>query len=502
MDPRLRQFLIGLAACVAATAAGFAVAQEDYTWLSFVTAICVWATISWHSDAHVEAWLLGGVVLGYTIGNRGFAQLTPLPGIPVFVGEITLGFGLTMLLLRHVLSRRLPVQASWMDCLLLFWLALGIGRIWWDARVFGLVAVRDFAMVYYLLFFFCARALGQHAPSRRILLLLLGATYVALPIAVLVVDAAPEFFLYHFTFQGSPIIHQKGDLRTLGLFAGFVWIVPKHGEFRQSDWWRWAIAILALGLGLGQLSRASMLGLALAVAVLARARRWQPLVAVLTVAVAGAGVLSVSAAFRGGDLTQSRLYAVYESAASIMDVGGTRIYQSEDAGNKGDNNRFRLVWWRIVVEDTIAANPLVGLGFGADLARNFVREYYATESMDFTARSPHNIFITTFARLGALGALGLLGIYVYQAIATWRLVRLARSGSGSLEEALGLHAIAWLMMVGACFGVVLEGPMGAIPFWIILGLAQATATPIAPAAGESNAALPPDARARLMRRSP
>jgi hypothetical protein len=27
-------------------------------------------------------------------------------------------------------------------------------------------------------------------------------------------------------------------------------------------------------------------------------------------------------------------------------------------------------------------------------------------------------------------------------------------------------------MVSACLGVVLEGPMGAIPFWIMLGLAH------------------------------
>lgn len=470
MDPRLRQFLFGLAACTAATAAGFSVAQENYIWLSLAAALCVWVALARHSDAHAEAWLLGGVVLGYTIGNRGFAQLTPLTGIPVFIGELALGFGLTVLLVRHALLRRLPIEANWIDRLLLFWFALGIGRVWWDVRVFGLVAARDFAMVYYLLFFFCARSLGTHAPSRRVLLALLGATYVALPLAVLVVDAFPEFFLYRFTFQGSPIIHQKGDLRTLGLFAGFVWIVPKHGELRLSDWWRWAVAVLALGLGLGQLSRASMLGLALAVALLTWARRWQPLVAVVTVAAAGAGILSMSAAFRGGDLTQSRLYAVYETVASIVDVGGTRAYRSEDAGNKGDNNRFRLVWWRIVVEDTIAANPLVGVGFGADLARSFVREYYATDSMDFTARSPHNVFVTAFARMGALGVLGLLGIYVYQAIATWRLARLARTGPGAFDEALALHAIVLLMMVGACFGVVLEGPMGAIPFWVLLGL--------------------------------
>jgi CHASE3 domain sensor protein len=31
-----------------------------------------------------------------------------------------------------------------------------------------------------------------------------------------------------------------------------------------------------------------------------------------------------------------------------------------------------------------------------------------------------------------------------------------------------------VILVSACFGVVLEGPMGAVVFWTILGLASAT----------------------------
>jgi hypothetical protein len=33
-----------------------------------------------------------------------------------------------------------------------------------------------------------------------------------------------------------------------------------------------------------------------------------------------------------------------------------------------------------------------------------------------------------------------------------------------------------VLLVAACFGVVLEGPMGAAVFWTILGLASATST--------------------------
>ena len=36
------------------------------------------------------------------------------------------------------------------------------------------------------------------------------------------------------------------------------------------------------------------------------------------------------------------------------------------------------------------------------------------------------------------------------------------------------------MLVSACFGVVLEGPMGAVIFWTLLGIANG-GTPAAPA---------------------
>ena len=53
---------------------------------------------------------------------------------------------------------------------------------------------------------------------------------------------------------------------------------------------------------------------------------------------------------------------------------------------KGDNNRFRSVWWRTVVAETLAENPAFGLGFGHDLARNFLREFNPEMADDFTAR--------------------------------------------------------------------------------------------------------------------
>ena len=145
------------------------------------------------------------------------------------------------------------------------------------------------------------------------------------------------------------------------------------------------------------------------------------------------------------------------------------------SSDKGDNNRFRIIWWKNVARETLQTAPVMGLGFGADLARGFLAEYYPTSDVDFTARSPHNIFMTTLGRMGLLGALVLLGVYSAQARNTVRVGRAVRSDP-THPWPMTLEAACWVVMTSACFGVVLEGPMGAIPLWILLGRAHFNAT--------------------------
>lgn len=485
MNPRLRQALISFAVLSLAVLVGFEIAQERYSLVTAGILLCTWAVLARQSDGRADTWLLAFLLVGYTVGNRGFAQISLHSQIPLFIGELALAAALFFLVFRGALLRRLPIELDWLNRLLVFWLVLGCGRIWWDYRIHGFIAFRDFAMVYYLLFFFCAQPLARDDASRKVLLGALTLSYVTLPATALLVDLFPRFFLSEFTLRGVPLVLQKGDLRTLGLFAGFIWLVPKEPRPWREESWRWFVAVSALVIGFLQLSRASMVGLVVALGLLALAGRWRPVLTVGAVVAAGLLLISAAAVFQDRDITQTRLYAIYESAVSIVDVSGTHVYRSEDAGNKGDNNRFRLIWWRNVVEDTIAVNPLIGIGFGADIAQSFLLEYYATDDIDFTARSPHNIFITTFARMGALGVLGLLAIYLYQAraslFAAWR----TKAGLEASSESVTLHAVSWLIMIGSCFGVVLEGPMGAIPFWIILALAHTASSSEKPAGNQT-----------------
>ena len=70
---------------------------------------------------------------------------------------------------------------------------------------FGLMAVRDYAMIYYAVFFFLAQELATDPRARRFLLLCFAAACLAQPIAATASDSFPEFFLSKLVINGVPL---------------------------------------------------------------------------------------------------------------------------------------------------------------------------------------------------------------------------------------------------------------------------------------------------------
>jgi hypothetical protein len=476
MNPQLRTALVVLGASALAVWVGIALAQERLFIASVAALVSVWAVLAWTRGPLAESWLLGFLVFGYVIGSRGFAQIMPISGLPLFLSELGLAVSVALVLLRGAQSRILPVQHDWLNSLLLLWLALGCGRILWDFRSYGFMALRDFATVYYVLYFFVAQALARHEPSRRLLHGALLCTFAVLPFPAILSALFTDFFLENLLVSGVPLIFYKGDLLATFLFTGFIVLLP-IGRFVWfgATPWRWLVALTALVFGLTLLSRASMVGLLVATGWLAWGGRWRPFQVLAGVCLTGLLAVTTVSLLQKKDFTQTKAYAIYEAAASIVDFSGTRNYRSGFTDDKADNNRFRLVWWRNVIVETATTAPVFGLGFGADLARGFLQEYYPDSNDDFSARSPHNIFLTVFGRMGSVGAFALTLIYLTLFRTTLRTVRATREDP-SRERVLALQAACWVVLVSSCFGVVLEGPMGAIPFWIMLGLAHHEAT--------------------------
>ena len=265
-------------------------------------------------------------------------------------------------------------------------------------------------------------------------------------------------------------------------------------------------AVISLGLVAAMLAtdnRAAMLALLAGVVVMAIGGRWR-----FAVSLVGAGAVAVVAILfwaqlSGTPWTRTPLHGFSQRVVSVVDFQGRGDYSSaEGAESKGDNNKFRAVWWKTVVDETVSANPWTGLGYGHDLAEAFLRAYYADSDDEFTARSPHNLLLSIFARTGAVGLGAFLILCVVMCGRTWRAARKEREEDGNMggspmppdphgrvaraTQSHGLAARAtqtewqgeawcfvWAIFVSACLGVVLEGPMGAVVFWVLLGAAAA-----------------------------
>lgn len=482
MEIWLKQRVVIAVSAAAALYSGWQIANGQLLLAGLLAGACMLWLLHRLARVELSALAAGVLLAGYLIGNRGFAQLH-IPGLPLLPGEAVLGLALVLGLWRAAWTRVLPIRTDALNFFVLGWIGLGAARVLFDMREHGMVAVRDFAMVYYALFFFLAQRWAQQ-PAEHLWLrrcLLLGLALCAPVFAAF--DQWMSWFATHLTFAGVPIIFVKTDVAGGFMAAGALWFVCRHAATGGLGWL--ALTTIALGGVATCNSRAAAVATLVGVAWLAALRLWRPLRTLLILIVVGIVGLAVHAVAAPRPFSATPFYRLYESASSVLDVSGTRTYRTADLSDKPENNQFRLVWWQTIVDRTTADSLWLGQGFGSDLAADFLRIYYADSADDFTTRSPHNILLTIFGRMGLVGLLAFLCIL---AVAAWQTVlagRRERTGT-SADQPLPYWLGAWAIFTSACFGVVMEGPMGAIAFWTFLGLANTVTSAPVPATEEED----------------
>lgn len=465
LTPAWRERLWISGAVVLAVVLGVQIAQGGWLLPGLLGAGVVLFTLYRLKAESLGSFVLAGLLAGYFIGNRGFAQLMPAPSIPLLPAEAALATLVALQVLERIrggLTRRI----HWIDALIVAWVVFGIARMVFDARMFGIVAVRDFAMVYYAVFFFlAANIVHRDFGKLSVLMGTLRIASVIMGILFFMTLLWPNVLESTLTLRGVPVIFYKADL--VGIFAG-IGALLHFIRFEQTGRWHSVgFSLLLVGVVLATNNRSALLALTVGAAALGLAGRWRFPALLAGGAVVATVFLVAVASWRGDDWRDTPLIEAYERVVSLVDPLGTGNYQGEETANKGDNNRFRLVWWTEVINETLDTSPVFGLGFGYDLAARFQRVYYGVFPEDFNARSPHSIVITVFARMGAIGLGLFLGIVAQMVVWVWRAAR-----RNNLEQ-LGPALMATMVFTGACFGVVLEGPMGAVVFWVMLGAAAA-----------------------------
>jgi hypothetical protein len=465
MNPRLRLLMFTIAGIAIGVAVAGDLADESYGMAAMIAVVCALLVLRRVSEADPDAWMLAAVVVGYVVGNRGFAQLQPSSSVPLLPAEAVLLVAVPSLIARVSLKKETLLAHDALNFSILAWFIVGLIRLPLDIERYGVIAVRDFAMVYYAAFFFIAQAFSRRAQNVRLLTASVTVAFVALLPVVISILIWPDFLTDNLTWHGIPIIYHKSDLIANSLGAGFFWLWTRWEKDRRRIWLVMAAASLLL-IGKMASPRAAMFAVALTTLVWVAFGRWRIAVAQVA-AVASAAIIGMAVlSFTGDDFKTSTVYSAYEHAISIFDPAGTGTYINGESGDPGDNNRFRVVWWGDVIAETMAENPVFGLGFGADLAARFVADYGLQTDETFAARNPHSMIVTTFGRMGFLGLACWL---VASAFMARTIYRLFKTGD---PDAMGLCCIVSVTWVSACVGVVLESPMAAVVFWTALGLAH------------------------------
>jgi len=447
---------------------GWDLAEGSFALAVLVAVLVLLLVVNRALNLAPDLWVTGLILVGYLIGNRGFAQLHP-PNLPLLPAEFALGISVLFGLWRWARERRVPYRPDTLNACVLLWLVFATLRLPLDFRATGFVAIRDFAMVYYAVFFFLAQDWSQSGENRRFLeRALIGGLALTTP-AFWAFSLAPEWIERHIAIAGTPLLYVKSDVAG-GFMAGAVFVFVERYSVRRRAAWILLASVSLAGVATSN-SRAAGVALFAGLIWLVVLRRWAAIRIVAALIAIGIVGLVGQAVVTRAPLTTTPLYRGYEAVVSIGDIHGVRTYRSAELGDKPDNNQFRTVWWETVAADTWREGRWFGLGFGHDLAEDFLRVYAPDGDEQFTARSPHNFLLSNFARMGMVGALLL---FAQIAALGWK-TRQSKEivDPEAATPALAWWLLAWSILISACFGVVLEGPMAAAVFWTALGLANA-----------------------------
>ena len=228
-----------------------------------------------------------------------------------------------------------------LDALIISWILFGAGRMYFDGRIYGILALRDFATVYYSMFYFIART----AAMRDVLLgstILATVRFCAVPMSVLFVisDNFPGLFLDTLTIRGIPLIFFKADLVRLYAAIGAV----LH-DLRWEETGRKYSLIFCFGL-FGSVmtsnNRAAMVALLVMCGWVVMSGKWR-LAAWLGIGgVVGILAILLFVQLKNESWEPTPLFDIYEAMVSVTDPTRQGVYRGAESSVKGDNN---LLCW-------------------------------------------------------------------------------------------------------------------------------------------------------------
>ena len=159
--------------------------------------------------------------------------------------------------------------------------------------------------------------------------------------------------------------------------------------------------------------------------------------------------------FKVADNFQGRTVGVEQVALNF-----TSIFSISEEGGLNDNKIWRLLWWGQIIDYTFNGPYFIaGKGLGINLAED---DQILTTDLEGELRSPHNFSLSILARYGVF----IFCIWLYWIYQQLKIIK--TPALSKLQLVLICIQVAFLF--NANFDVFLEGPMGAFPFWVFVGI--------------------------------
>ncbi len=408
------------------------------------------------------------VSLGLAAGRWG----SYLGRSPVFLTDVLIAAACALLMLRGIRSARAGAprrKARTGPFLLLtgwslFRLALG-GDV-------GLVALRDAVPYLYAVLGIVsgvALARSTRAQRERTARVFVWAltfhtvwVFLALIVSPTLPDRLPMLSAAHSIHVFT--VRPDFDAAIVGVYAAYLLSIA----FRKG----WSLALLPIAAGIAMAwdaifaagSRAGLIGAAITtVAVVATsARQWIP--ARTRMAIVGL-VLIVLVAFA---------FVLPSGQRILASVGVTSPWASEaTAAQVAGTTHAREHAWSTLVHYSLAdpGRFVAGVGFGPDFMSQsgaLFKLIGARTPSATTTRSPHSWWLGTQARLGIIGLVMIVALLV---MLVRRLAILCTESTSSEEPLLWLSGFVVLaLIVPLSFGVIMESPFGAVPFFWCSGV--------------------------------
>jgi hypothetical protein len=397
-------------------------------------------------------WVLLPVVIGYITMTRAFAHI----GVsPLYIGEATLGLLLFvwpgMILgtwARTQLRQHTYTNFSTLSVVFVAYGALQCVR-GLLASGYPKSALQNFAFNYYIAFLFAGMWLGER--HRDLLPRLMW--YLAWMNAI--------YGIAYLLVLGRPVSSEDLSAPIFGWPAGSAIAILGLLCFERDT--KRIILPLALNVFvlLGRQVRAEWLAIACAITLFSLLRGQIIRLLQLAAVVGGlvfAGVVadvkipapsSFGGVISARDIVGRAISAVDQRAAERL---------TEHASAFAGSVSWRTEWWGNLLELTHkrTLTTLFGVGYGYPI-------WELNPHVEEVNPTPHNIFIYVLTYTGWIGVFIFYTLQLYLAWLLWK-------GSRASGQPFGICLWA-LLFVWAHFDNRLETPYGAIPFWVLVGMA-------------------------------